>query len=96
MSKRFEVKFACDGVRSSDEGLSSLLFPFPRHGAQVNHLDEDAEKDLMKALHHLNRAVNTIRIGHPYAHELLGVIEKLEKSAYMQWLAKTRFKEQQR
>jgi hypothetical protein len=62
----------------------------------VNHLDEDAEKDLMKALHHLNRAVNTIRIGHPYAHELLGVIEKLEKSAYMQWLAKTRFKEQQR
>jgi ABC-type uncharacterized transport system fused permease/ATPase subunit len=60
----------------------------------VNHLDEDAEKYLAQAINLLNKTVNVIRVGHPYAQELLQIIDQLEKSEYMQWLAKERFKEQ--
>jgi ABC-type uncharacterized transport system fused permease/ATPase subunit len=60
----------------------------------VNHLDEDAEKYLAQAINLLNKTVNVIRVGHPYAQELLKIIDQLEKSEYMQWLAKERFKEQ--
>lgn len=59
----------------------------------MNHLDEDADKYLAQAINLLNKTVNVIKIGHPYAHELLGIIEKLENSEYMKWLAKERFEE---
>ena len=59
----------------------------------MNHLDEDAEKYLSQAINLLNKTVNVIRVGHPYAHELLGIIEKLENSEYMKWLAKARYEE---
>jgi len=59
----------------------------------MNHLDEDAEKYLAQAINLLNKTVNVIRVGHPYAQELLGIIEKLENSEYMKWLAKARYEE---
>lgn len=59
----------------------------------MNHLDEDAEKYLLQAIELLNKTVNVIRVGHPYAYELLGVIDQLEKSEYMKWLAKARYEE---
>jgi hypothetical protein len=59
----------------------------------LNHLDEDAEKYLSQAINLLNKTVGVIRVGHPFAQELLQIIDTLEKSHYMKWLATARYAE---
>ena len=60
----------------------------------MNHLDVSAEKHLAQAISSLHQTIFVIAQGHPFAVELEDIIDKLENSQYMKWLAKTRFEEE--